>query len=411
MPIGSVSAYQAALESTNTELSYAMESAWATLPATPFQSMRVLSDSLAHKKTRTMPGEVRGDRQTPAGLTTNETASGSIVFPTYFSSDGRSSPFEDFLTSSLGGDWQPITKITGIGGDIALGADGGLSSPTANKFAGVVVGQTVKLNGFANTVNNGFFRVVSVTDSSHLVTKAVGFVPAAETPAGTAATVTFSCLKNGLFFKSMYVQHRLDPKPGTKFFRYPGSYATSASMTLSLGQFMQATFNMTAQQELRAIVDASTGNVVPAPETRDFDPVGGFKGIFFNDLPLGTGADSTGIDFTNTGAAGENFLGSPLAQGMLGGTFMASAKASIAFRDFTLYDSFRSENKGVFSQHFGDQAGNRYVVTIPQALPLFDSGVAMTGPNKMMTAPITVEAAPDTAAGCTVIVDRIPAGA
>lgn len=411
MPIGSVTAYQAALETTNTNYSYGMESAWATLPAVPFQSVRLLSESMAHKKTRTMPGEVRGDRQTPAGLTTQESASGAVVLPAYFASTGRASPFDDFLSSAAGGDWQPVTTVAAVGGDIALGADGALTSPTANKFQGVVVGQTLKLNGFTNTVNNAFFRVIQVTDASHLLTVPVGFVPVAETPAGTAATVTFSCLKNGLFFKSIFCQQRLDPSPGTKFFRYPGCYVTSANLTLALGQFFQATFNMTAQQELRSIVNASTGAIVPAPETRDMDPVAGFKGVFFNDAPLGTGIDSAGIDLTNTGAAGEYFLGSPLAQGMLGGTFMAAGKASIAFRDFVLYDSFRAENKGVYSAHFGDQAGNRYIFTIPQALPLFDSGVAMTGPNKMLTAPITIEAAPDTASGCTIIIDRIPAGA
>lgn len=410
MPIGSVAAYQAALETTNTQMSYAMESVWATLPAVPFQGMRILSESLAHKKTRTMPGEVRGDRQTPAGLTTQESASGSIVLPAYFGSTGRASPFDDFLSSVLGGDWQPITTVSAVGGDIALAADGSLTSPTANKFQGVVVGQTLKLNGFTNTVNNAFVRVFQVTDASHLLTAPLGFVPVAETPAGTAATVTFSCIKNGLFFKSIYGQQRLDPF-GTKWFRYPGKYVTSANFTLALGQFFQATFNLTAQQEMRSITNASTGNIVPAPETRDMDPVAGFKGVYFNDAPLGTGIDSAGIDLTNTGAAGEYFLGSPLAQGMLGGTFMAAAKASIAFRDFVLYDAFRSETKGVYSVHFGDQAGNRYVFTIPQALPLFDSGVAMTGPNKMLTAPITIEAAPDTPSGCTIIIDRIPAGA
>ena len=34
MPAGSVTAYQAALETTNTAISYGMESVWATAPAT-----------------------------------------------------------------------------------------------------------------------------------------------------------------------------------------------------------------------------------------------------------------------------------------------------------------------------------------------------------------------------------------
>lgn len=410
MPVGSVAAYQAALETTNTQMSYAPESTWATLPGTTFQAMRILSESMAHKKTRTAPGEVRGDRQTPSSITTQEVANGSVVFPVFYAETGRASMFDDFLSCTLGGDWQTPTVITAVGGDIAVAASGAITSPTAGKFTGIRVGQTLKLNGFTNVVNNGFYRVLQVISSSSLVTAPVAFVPVAETPAGTTAKITFSSLANGVFFKSIYMQQRLDPA-GTKFFRYPGSYPTGMNITLSLGQFLQATANMTAQQELRAITDGSTGGIVPAPNTRDMDPVAGFKGVYFNDQPLGTGINSCGFDLTNTGAAGEYFLGSPLAQGMMGGTFMVAGKSEFAFRDFALYDNFRAETTGVFSVHYGDQAGNRYIFTTPQSLPLFDSGVANTGPNKMLTAPVTIEASPDTDSGATLIIDRIPAGA
>lgn len=406
----SVAAYQAAFETTTTQMSYAPESTWAAAPATIFQAMRLLSESMAHKKTRTMPGEVRGDRQTPAGLTTQETASGAIVMPAFYAETGRASAFDDFLSATVGGDWQVPTAIFGVGGDIVLAADGTLTSSTAGKFTGIKVGQYLKLKGFTNTINNGFYRVVAVNSLTSLALAPLGFVPVAETPAGTAATISFSCVQNGVFFKSIFMQQRLDPA-GTKWFRYPGSYPASCAITLSLGQFMQATFNMASQQELKGTTDASTGGIVPAPNTRDLDPVAGFKGVYFNDAPIGTGVNSCAVDLTNTGAAGEYFLGSPIAAGMLGGTFMAAAKLDIAFRDFVMYDAFRAETKGVFSAHFGDQAGNRYIFTIPQALPLFDSGIAMTGPNKMLTAPITIEAAPDTASGCTINIDRFPAGA
>ena len=410
MPAGSVAAFAAALETTTTQMSYAAESTWATLPATTFQAMRILSESMAHKKTRTAPAEVRGDRQTSASITTQEVASGSVVFPIFYAEPNRVSMFDDFLSCTLGGDWQAPTVVTAVGGDIAVAASGAITSTTAGKFAGVRVGQTVKLAGFTNAINNGFYRVLQVVSAASLVTAPLGFQPVAETPAGTTAKMTFSSLQNGLFFKSIYMQQRLDPA-GTKFFRYPGAYPTGMNLTLSLGQFAQATANFTAQQELKGLADASTGGIIAAPNTRDMDPVAGFKGVFFNDAPLGTGINSCGIDLTNTGAAGEYFLGSPLAQGMMGGTFMAAAKTEFAFRDFTLYDNFRSEGTGVFSVHYGDQVGNRYIFTILQALPLFDSGVSNTGPNKMLTAPATIEASPDTASGCTINIDRIPAGA
>lgn len=406
----SVAAYQAALETTNTAMSYAPESTWATAPAATFQAMRILSESMAHKKTRTRPPEVRGDRQSAPALTTQEGASGSIVFPVFYSEAGRASQFDDFLSSVVGGDWQPPTVILGVGGDIALATNGALTSTTAGKFTGILVSQVLKLNGFTNAVNNGFYRVVQVVSDASLVLAPIGFVPVTETPAGTVARISFSNLRNGTFFKSLFLQQRLDPA-GTKWFRYPGTYPTKGSLTLALGQFLQASFDVTSQQELKGLTDVSTGGIVPAPNTRDYDPIAGFKGVFWNDAPLATGINSAGFDLTNDGAAGEYFLGSALAQGMLGGTFMATGRAELAFRDFLLYDAFRAETQGVYSVHYGDQVGNRYVFTMPNSLIMFDSGIPMSGANKMLMATASVEGNPDTASGCTVSIDRFPASA
>lgn len=400
MPIGSVAAYQAALETTTTNFSYAMESTWATAPATTFQSARLLSETLADKKTRTRPPEVRGDRQSAAALTTQEAASGTLVAPVFF---GQQT--DDFLSAALGNDWQVPTVINGVGGDISLTSGGALTSPTTGKFAGILVSQILKLNGFTNVINNGFYRVAAVISGTSLTLMPLGFVPVTETPSGTTAKITYSNLRNGPYFKSIFGQQRLDPN-GTKWFRYPGMYPTKASLSLSLGQFAQLSVDTAVQQELKGLVDVSTGGIIPAPSLRSMDPVAGFKGVFFNDAPLASGINSCGFDFTNDGAAAEFFLGSPIAQGMLQGTFMSAGKCSTAFRDFTLYDSFRSETLGVFTACYGDQLGNRYFVTQPSSTLLFNSGVPMSGPNKMLMADVDVEAGPDAASGCTVSIDR-----
>ena len=142
-----------------------------------------------------------------------------------------------------------------------------------------------------------------------------------------------------------------------------------------------------------------------------FDPVNGFRGAYWNDVPIAAGLNSCGFDLSNDGAAAEYFLGSPYAQGMLGGTFMASAKMDLAFRDFTYYDLFRAETAGAFSVRYGDQFGNSYFITLPNAVLLFDEGVNMTGPNKMLMSSVTVEASPDSVSGATIIVNKFPAAA
>lgn len=408
MPVGSVAGYQAALETTNTAMSYAPEATWATTPATTYQGLRILSESLAHKKTRLRPPEVRGDRQSAPAITVSETATGSIVMPLYYPTTGIANGFDDLISAVIGADL-PLPTGSGGGGTLSITSGGLLTLTGGATFNNAFIGQAVKLLLFANTVNNGFYRVTAVNSTTSLNVAGMGFTPVTEAASANGA-FHYNAMKNGLFFKSMNLQQRLDPA-GTKWFRYPGCYPVKCSITLSLGQFAQATFDFTAQQELKGLADLSTGGIVGAPNTRDLDPVGGFKGVYWNDQPIAVGVVSCGLDISNEGAASEFFLGGSLAQGMIGGTLLVNGKMELAFRDFTFYDQFRAETAGSLSIRFGDQAGNSFLFTMPSAVLLFDDGVQMTGPNKMLTATVTVEGNPDPVSGCTLIVNRFPSGA
>lgn len=408
MPVGSVTAYAAGLDTSTTAMSYALESAWATLPAVAFQGMRINSSSMKHVKTRTRPPEIRGDRQAAPGLTTQEAASGTIVFPVFYSQGSAASQFDDFMSCLFGGDWQAATTISSAAADIIGTVSGGnfVLTAGAGKWTGLRPAQLVKLLGFTNAVNNSWYRVLSVT-STVLTLVPQGFTPIAETPAGTTGKVYYSNLQNGQFFKSIYFQERLDAA-ATKFFRYPGSYPTKGALTLNLGQFFSASFDFSAQQELKALVDASTGAVVAAPNTKDYDPVGGFKGVYWNDTLLSSAVDQLTLTFDNAGAAGQMGLGSALAQGMLAGTFTASGSLRAYFKDYIMYDSFRAETPGVLSIRTGDQSGNSYSFTMPNTQLLMNNGVTITGPNTSIMAVFDIEASPDTVSGCTVSVDRFP---
>jgi hypothetical protein len=409
--MASVSTYQIGLESTNTQVSYGLETTWAALPSGNFQAARIISESLKHTKTRTRPGEIRGDRQAAPAITTQENASGSLVMPVYYSSAGKASPFDDFTSCLMGGVWQTPTTITGAAADIVLTYGSGVAvvtSATANKFLGLAnsVGQLVKLNGFTNTANNSWWRLSVYTSALSITLVPQGFVGVTETPTGANAKIYYSGMKNSTDFRSIYIQQRLDPA-GTKWFKYPGSYPTRGSFTLNLGQFFQASYDLSAQQELKAVADSSAG-ITAAPTTLDFDPVSGFKGVYWNDILLTTAVDQFSLDLNNDGAGGQYGLGNPLAQGMLGGTFTASAKVRAYFSTFTYYDLFKAETPGILSIRTGDQAGNSYSFTAQNAVMLFDEGVNVDGPNKSLMSSISVELSPDTTSGCTLAIDRFP---
>lgn len=418
--MASVTGFQIGLESTNTQLSYALETAWSVLPATTFQSARIISETLKHTKTRSRPGEIRGDRQAAPAITTQETASGSVVFPVYYSSAGKASPFDDFMGCLLGNDWAAVTNIAGVAADVVGTWSVGpgtfvLSTATGGKFTALAnaVGSIVKLKGFTtNTINNGFYRLSVYTSATNITLIPQGFTPVTETPTGTNFNLYYSGLKNAALQKTLYIQQRLDPAAtAVKWFRYPGAYPTRGSLSLNLGQFFQASFDLAAQQELKGLTDASTGGITAAPTTNDFDPVGGFKGVYWNDTLLTTAVDQFSLDLNNEGAAGQYGLGNALAQGMLGGTFTASAKFRAYFSAFTYYDFFKAETPGILSIRSGDAAGNQYAFTAQNAVLLFDNGVNVSGPNQSLMADVSVELSPDTTSNATLAVDRIPSTA
>jgi hypothetical protein len=417
--MASVLGYQAGFESTNTQTSWAPETTWAALPLAQFQAARILTDTMHHTKTRTRPPEIRGDRQSAPAITTAESASGTISFPIYYSSAGKSSPFDDFGSCLLGGVWQAPTTIVGVAGDIILTNTGGnavVTSGTAGKFSGLSgsVGQIVKLKGFTNAVNNGFYRLSVYTSALNITLVPQGFTPVTETPGGTAANIYYSGMKNGTDFRSLYLQRRLDPvATSSKYFRYPGAYPTRGGLTLDLGQFFTASFDMVAQQELKGTADAGTGSptTIAAPVTNDFDPVAGFKGIYWNDTLLTSSISRFNLALSNEGAAGQMALGNSLAQGMLGGTFLGAGGFSAFFRDFVLYDLFRAETQGILSIRTGDSAGNSYSFTACNAVLLFSNGVPVSGVNQSLMADVSVELNPSSNEVCTIAIDRFPSTA
>ena len=392
---------QAGFEANQTQLSYGVEAAYGVAPASTFQAIRYNSENLKGAKTRTRPNEIRGDRQMSGAITTQETAGGTISAALSYGT------FDDLISSLLGSDWQAPTTVQGAAGDVALNAVGAqLTSTTSGKFSAVKPGSWIKLSGFTNAANNTFLRVVAKPDNQTLtVAGGVGLVT--ETPAGTAAKVTFSNIANGTQAKTLFLQQRFS---SSGFLRYPGSYVTRMQLAAQIGQFLSGSFDILASQELKGSSDASTGGILPAPVGAVHNPVAGIKGIYFLEALFGTSVDQCSFDLTNDGAAQQFALGSSLGIGQLLGTFMSSASFRAYFRDFAQYDAAKSETAGAFAMHTADAAGNRYVLTIPNATlvnPQVDAG----GVGQAVMATFTVEANPDPVSGATLLIDRFAATA
>lgn len=394
--------YQAGIETNVTQMSYGVETVWGTLPAVAFQALRITSESLSGTKTRQRPAEINATREATAGVTTQETAAGDINFALSYAT------YDDFLSVALGNDWQTPQVIAGIAGDITLtnisASSATLSSTLASKYTTITVGQWIRLLGFTNATNNGFFRVTAKASNQSLTVATPGGATVTETPAGTAAQVRASTIANGTQFKSLYIQNKF---ASNLWLRYPGCFVSYMTLSGGVGQFLNGRATVLSQSETSSTTDASTGAVTAAPSGRVHDPVGGFYGVLLNNALIAATVDSFAVNITNTGAAAQYGMGSASSAGVMMGTMEVTGTMRCYFKDFTLYTLFKNETLSSLSFITRDPAGQAYAITIPQAVilnPKIDAG----GPGQAVMSSFDIEGNPQ-AAGGSIIIDRLAA--
>ena len=218
-----------------------------------------------------------------------------------------------------------------------------------------------------------------------------------------AASAGAMSIKNGKVFKSFHFQKQLG---NALFLRYPGSFVSGFTLSGGVGQFLSGNFTLMSAAENTATANASTGAVKAPPTGRVHDAVGGFGGVYLDGTLLPAVVDSFSITTSASGAKQEYGMGSATAQGQIVGLLEAKGQFKAYFRDFTLYQRFKSETQGVISFVTRDPAGNAYVVSL-LAATIMNPNITAGGPSQAVMATFELEGNP-VAGGGTIQIDRIP---
>jgi hypothetical protein len=389
---GSVTGYQAGVETTDVQLSYILEAAWGTTPNAAATAIRITGESLTGQKARTRPNEITGARRVSAALTTQESAGGGINFNLSYGT------FDDFFAGVLGNDWSAAQTIAGVAADItATTGTNVLSSTTSNKFQNILEGQWIELRGFAagSGANNGFYRVATKTNNQSL-TLAGRPIASTETPAATSAQVrTAGMLRNGDMVKSYFAQKRL---ASNLWLRYPGLMFGGMTLSGGVGQFFSGSFQALAREELNQTAAGGNGTVNAAPTGGFFDCVAGFGGVQIDDAAVTAVVNSVALNITREGAGMDYGMGSAAAQGARWGQLSAGGQVEIFFRDFTHYTLFKNETRSRIAWRMREQGGvnNNYIVTLAGA-NLMNPQITAGGPNQPVMARFDIEGGNDIA--------------
>ena len=148
-------------ESNRAVLRYIPEVAWGEIPASGVtRTMRITSSSLAASKETQMSEELRADRMVPSIIEVGASTGGDFNF--------EYSPFsqDDFLQHFLLGEW--TTAMYGLivrGSSISITGTDDIVITGKDYTAWLQVGDFLKLEGFMNLNNNGYFEVEAIAFS------------------------------------------------------------------------------------------------------------------------------------------------------------------------------------------------------------------------------------------------------
>lgn len=399
--MGTTGMNTAAVETTDVVMSYGLESQWGVAPATTFQAWRMTSESMAGKKTRSRPDEINDSAQVSAAVTTQEGADGAINLALSYGT------YDDAFCSLLNSSWSNALNIAGASGDIAFVAQAGgnkITSTTSNKFQNVVAGQYIKVMGCAAAPGGNsasfFVKVDSKPDNQTLIVSGKALV--AESPAGAAVTIRGSMIRNSNVGQTLFVQKKL----GTAgFLTYPGSFASGGNLDCQQGQFTTGSINYIAQIENKALVDSSTGGVLPAPTGPVIDPVAGMQNLTINGTAIAAAVQSLKLQFQKEGAAAHYALMSSGAVMITKGKLAVTGTAELYFANFNEYDRFKSESMAPISYRQVDKTGAAYVLTLLNA-GLMNPKITAGGPGRPVVASFELEGNPDPVTGATFQMDR-----
>lgn len=381
-------------DTSRVNLSYLVETTWGQVPAAALTDLRFTSERLKQATNTTRSREIRSDRQIPDIIRTRIEAQGGFDFEMSYGA------FDDLIAGAMMGDWSTAVNISGT--DISsVSADNSYNSTTTDLSVNVNVGQWMLVAGFANTANNGYARVSSVTSNKIVVT---GLTLVNEA-AGNSITIKGSMIRNGTTKTSFTLEKEFTDIG--EFVSYSGMRVSTFGITVSPENIVTGSFAFLGKSALPAGATVGTGANVAAPSNDVMNAIDNVTGI--REAAAATSEDVTEIAFD----LDNNLRGRP-AVGVLGnteigiGTVGISGSFNVYFASRAIHEKYTNFTASDLSFRMADGAGNAYVVTLP-SIKFTDSDVLAGGQDRDVLVNMSFEARRDPASDAMIQFDRFPA--
>ncbi len=285
-------------------LSYSEEVTFGVTPAIALQDTRITSESLGQDTETADSVELVTDRQVGEVVRTNIGASGDVAFELSYQT------FDDWLIAALLADAGFSAEVVVATADVTVSAASGDNSfnHSTGWDANPVVNEWIRVTGFVNAANNGFFKVLTPVTGTKIIVSGGTLVTEAITPSidikqggsivnGTTLK-TYSLQKEYVDLAAEFEALRgmaintlsLDVAPGaiiTGSFGFVGKSSTSEAASIGTGGNTAANTNdvMNAVDDVNAILEgqanfpstqfsmALENNLRPRPQIATLGPI------------------------------------------------------------------------------------------------------------------------------------------
>jgi hypothetical protein len=357
-------------DTNRTQMAYVEEAAFGEQKSGSFhlQLLRLTSDTLAQQATTTRSGEIRANRRLANVRTTGKSVAGALGFElSYGTFDAL---FKAALLSAAWGGAATVTAST-----ISAAASDNSFNDSGAGFGSLAAGDWVYASGFTATADNGFFKIVSKTDSKIVVSGGT----LTDEASGSSRTI-----KQGdrIVDGTTLVTHNFERQYAdltTTFALFTGVAFNTLALNVPTEGIITGSFDCIGYEETS--ISASGGNGYDDITTTDPMQTGDVTALLENQVAAGFVGWTMNLNnnLRLKREAPSGIVGVGTGQADISGTLQ------IHFESSTMYDKWLDETPSSLALCIVDLAANKYVFDFPQLR--FTSGERnVTGPNGDVTA-------------------------
>lgn len=237
---------------------------------------------------------------------------------------------------------------------------------------GYVVGAWIKVSGFYNSENNGFFRITEVDASGDYITVANGASSIVTESAGESVTIAGKYIRNSTTNKS-YLIEKAFLDVGT-FAYFPGVVFGGFNLSVTALEILTGSFSTMAQQGVPSLSTVS-GSTNSANTNQQMTASANVSNIMINNsLVSGLCIQALNVTVDN-GLRPRYCVGNEYSQNFGRGEFAVDGTLDYFYEDNTLEDYKKNHTSLNLSWRATDVDGNVMIFTIP-SLYLNEGGPA-----------------------------------